>query len=111
MATLFVNNLISYNSTTAQFRLWCTFVHNVFMLGFINVTDSGQIDLTNTPIPGQRTYQGKINISLECLHFLTDYQYKARNFQLITIDNSNMYRIWVGVPIFSSPLPTIITTG
>ncbi|MEY3787958.1 MAG: hypothetical protein RIQ94_386 [Pseudomonadota bacterium] len=60
---------------------------------------------------GQRTYQGKINISLECLHFLTDYQYKARNFQLITIDNSNMYRIWVGVPIFSSPLPTIITTG
>jgi hypothetical protein len=51
MATSFSNNLYGSNSTAAIFRTWATFIHNIFMLGFVNVTDAGQIDLVNVAAP------------------------------------------------------------
>ena len=51
MATLFTNNLYASNATAALFRAWATFVHNVFMLGFVNITDAAQIDLSTVAAP------------------------------------------------------------
>ena len=51
MATLFTNNLYGSNATAAIFRAWATFVHNIFMLGFVNVTDAAQIDLSTVAAP------------------------------------------------------------
>ena len=51
MATLYTNNIYGSNSTAALFRTWATFIHNVFMLGFVNVTDAAQIDLATVAAP------------------------------------------------------------
>ena len=51
MATLYTNNIYASNSTAALFRTWATFIHNVFMLGFVNVTDAAQIDLATVAAP------------------------------------------------------------
>ena len=40
MATSYSNQLYCSNSSAANFRAWATFIHNVFMLGFVNVTDA-----------------------------------------------------------------------
>ncbi len=52
MAALINNSLVCSNSTTTFFRAWCTFLHNIFMLGLVNVVDAAQIDLTTVAIPG-----------------------------------------------------------
>ena len=51
MATLYSNSIYCSNSTAAIFRAWCAFIHNVFMLGFVNVTDAAQIDLAAVAAP------------------------------------------------------------
>jgi hypothetical protein len=59
MATLFTNSLYNSNSTDPLFRAWATFIHNIFMLGFVNVTDAAQIDLTTVLKPAAtQTSQG-----------------------------------------------------
>ncbi|MGZ8944319.1 MAG: hypothetical protein ACXW1W_02725 [Methylococcaceae bacterium] len=51
MATLYANNLYCSNTNAAVFRAWASFVHNVFMLGFFNVVDAAQIDLSAVAAP------------------------------------------------------------
>ena len=51
MATLFTNSLYNSNSTDTLFRAWATFIHSIFMLGFVNVTDAAQLDLTTVLKP------------------------------------------------------------
>ena len=51
MATLYANNIYCSNSNSTVFRAWASFIHNVFMLGFVNVVDAGQIDLTSVVAP------------------------------------------------------------
>ena len=78
MAALINNSLVCSNTTAATFRAWCTFVHNLFMLGFINVTDAGQIDFTTVATPtstnmvmGYKIY--KTNDALTPVYFKVEF--------------------------------------
>lgn len=51
MATLLKNDLYCYGYDDAKFRGWCSFINDLFMLGMVNVTDAGQIDLSTVPHP------------------------------------------------------------
>lgn len=59
MATLMSTTVVPSNNTDANFRAWASFVHNVFLLGWVNTADTGQIDLTTVTAPvGANTKQG-----------------------------------------------------
>lgn len=51
MATTINTLLYSTNNTDQQFRNWCNFINNVFLLGFVNNGDTGQINLATVTKP------------------------------------------------------------
>ena len=64
MARLIKHDLYDCNYTDAQFRAWCSFVDDVFMLGMTHVIDAGQMDLSTVAHPvggdvssGYKVYQ------------------------------------------------------
>jgi len=78
MASLFSNSMINSCTTAALFRAWCSFIHNAFMLGFVNVVDAAQIDLTSVAMPsGSATIMGfkiyKTNDALTPVYFKVEF--------------------------------------
>ena len=51
MARLIKHDLYDWNYTDEKFRAWCGFIDELFMLGMINVTDAGQMDLSTVAHP------------------------------------------------------------
>jgi hypothetical protein len=51
MATAFDNTIICSNTTAVLFRRWANFIHNVFLLGLVNVTDAAQVNLDTVAAP------------------------------------------------------------
>ena len=78
MATLFANNIYNTNLTAALFRTWATLIDSFFMLGFVRVTDAGQVDLTTVAAPTS-TYQSmgykvyKTNDAMTPIYFKVEY--------------------------------------
>jgi len=78
MANLFNNSLVASNTTTAFIRAWAAFVHSAFMLGFVNVVDASQVDLTTLIVPspagtslGYKIY--KTNDALTPVYFKIEF--------------------------------------
>jgi len=53
MATQFSNTLVGQSTTDADFRAWCQFIHDLLVNvgGWVNTSDTGQVDLTTVTKP------------------------------------------------------------
>lgn len=78
MATANDNSILCSNSTATLFRLWATFIHNAFLLGFVSTSDTGQVDLTTVSAPssanqsmGYKIY--KTNDGLTDVYFKVEF--------------------------------------
>ena len=66
MATTFSNQLQPSNSTDALFRLWCTFVRDAFLTGWVQTADTGQMNFATVTKPGAaNTMQGYIIVRMD----------------------------------------------
>lgn len=52
MATKTDNTIIAANDTDAHWRAWVQFVHDVFALGWVQTSDTGQITISTSTKPG-----------------------------------------------------------